>query len=73
MMKESIICLSGAGVCFIFGIIALYLGEVDVALTWCVGIIWALLASYHAKQAQIWKDATKEAIGIMDETKEFLK
>jgi len=54
-MKESFICLSGAGVCFIFGVIALYFGKIDVALTWCVGIIWALIASYHATQAQMWK------------------
>ena len=72
-MKDNIICLSGAGVCFVFGVIAFIMGNINVALTWCVGITWALLASYHAKQAQIWRDATKEAIDIMDETKEFLK
>ena len=56
-----------------FGVISFIMGEINVAFTWCIGIIWALIASYHAKQAQIWKDATKEAIDIMEETKVFLK
>lgn len=37
-MKDSIICLSGAGVCFVFGVIAFIMGEINVAFTWCVGM-----------------------------------
>lgn len=53
-MIDSVDYLIGVGVCGTCGII---------------GAIWALLASYYARQMQVCRDAVQEAVDIMDDTR----
>ena len=72
-MKSETFCLIGLVLCLFFGAMAAKMGDIIVATTWLVGVIWAFIASRYAKQVDTLTFALNEAIEIMEETKRVLE